>query len=172
MVNKQFSGKRTAAGGHYGQTPKPDAGDTLDVGGTLTDITPDGMIINYENPERIVSENSFDVLLTESMPARKRKIPLSDATSSWSYYGVTPESPVVKKLTYTIFLAEVKYLTRESRNIVYPGHYSLHGKVVISMNQDSGKYERGLLEFDSAEEELRLILTFDETEPSHELVRK
>jgi len=35
--------------------------------------------------------------------ARERKIPLSDAMSSWGYYGVTPESPDGKRLCYTIF---------------------------------------------------------------------
>lgn len=177
--------------------------------------------------------------LVTSMPERERKIPLSDATSSLGYYGVTPESPDGKRLVYTVFPDEVKDLTREGRNIVYPGqlwigdidgtnhrklfeglnqihdgfhqswvdnrrivfasggniecgegnvyiinvdteeieyelegfypgHCSLHGKVVMSMNQNSGKYERGLWEFDVAEEDLRLILPFDETIHHHQ----
>jgi len=35
--------------------------------------------------------------------ARERKIPLSNATSSWGYYGVTPESPDEKRLCYTLY---------------------------------------------------------------------
>ncbi len=35
--------------------------------------------------------------------ARERKIPLSDATSVWSYYGVTPESPNEKRLCYVLY---------------------------------------------------------------------
>jgi len=47
--------------------------------------------------------------------ARERKIPLSDATSTWGYYGVTPESPDEKRLCYALYpepsksASDVKY---------------------------------------------------------------
>lgn len=51
--------------------------------------------------------------------ARERKIPLSDATSAWGYYGVTPESPDGKRLCYALYPEPID-LARKERYPVYP----------------------------------------------------
>ena len=51
--------------------------------------------------------------------ARERKIPLSNATSVWGYYGVSPESPNAKRLCYALFPEPID-LKRKERHVVYP----------------------------------------------------
>jgi len=51
--------------------------------------------------------------------ARERKIPRSNATSVWGYYGVSPESPDGKRLCYAVFPEPVD-LKRPERHAVYP----------------------------------------------------
>ncbi len=51
--------------------------------------------------------------------ARERKIPLSNATSSWGYYGVTPESPDEKRLCYALY-PEPTETTNDERYAVHP----------------------------------------------------
>lgn len=53
------------------------------------------------------------------LDARERKIPLSDATSVWGYYGVTPESPDEKRLCYALYPEPID-LNRDERHPVYP----------------------------------------------------
>ena len=49
---------------------------------------------------------------------RERKIPLSNATSSWGYYGVTPESPDEKRLCYALYPEP----TDSTNDVKYPEH--------------------------------------------------
>ena len=51
--------------------------------------------------------------------ARERKIPQSEATSVWGYYGVTPESPDGKRLCYALYPEPID-LTRNEKYAVYP----------------------------------------------------
>ena len=56
---------------------------------------------------------------TPKSNARERKIPLSNATSVWGYYGVSPESPNAKRLCYALYPEPID-LKRNERHVVYP----------------------------------------------------
>ena len=53
------------------------------------------------------------------LDARERKIPLSDATTSWGYYGVTPESPDEKRLCYALYPGPID-LKRDEKHAIHP----------------------------------------------------
>ena len=50
--------------------------------------------------------------------SREKKIPKSDATSAWGYYGITPESPDGKRLCYAVY-PEPMDLDRKEKYPVY-----------------------------------------------------
>ena len=67
-------------------------------------------VLNASESDRRTSRNQAN---------RERKIPLSDATTVFGYYGVTPESPDEKRLVYALFPGEMD-LDRPEKYAVHP----------------------------------------------------
>ena len=80
--------------------------------------------------------------------ARERKIPLSDATSVWGYYGVPPESPDGKRLCYALYPEPID-LNRDERYPVYPAQLwvcNIDGTRHRMLFKGSGSVHNGLLQ--------------------------
>jgi hypothetical protein len=68
------------------------------------------------NAQAISKENR---ITKREQAARERKVPLSDATTAWSYYGVSPESPDSKRLCYALYPEPVD-LNRTEKHATAP----------------------------------------------------
>ena len=53
------------------------------------------------------------------LTSREKKITPGEATTTWGYYGITPESPDAKRLCYARFPQPID-LTRDEKYAVYP----------------------------------------------------
>ncbi len=95
-------------------------------------------------PQGVATEARGKVALKPD--ARERKIPLSDATSTWGYYGVPPESPDGKRLCYALYPEPID-LKRDEQYPVYPAQLwvcNIDGTGHRMLFKGSGSVHNGL----------------------------
>jgi hypothetical protein len=95
---------------------------------------------------------------------REKKIPKSDSTSAWGYYGITPESPDGKRLCYAVY-PEPMDLDRKEKYPVYQaelwicdidggGHKMLYqGRSTVHNGMEQSWVDNGRIVFTSLDKD-------------------